>query len=125
MRIAVALREAFVNAIYHGNLELTLAAARGGPRLVRRAGRAAPARGRLRRSPRPRDRARDPHTRSTYVIRDEGRGFDPATLPDPTDRRQNLDRRTGRGLFLIRTFMDEVRHNDVGNEITLVKRRDR
>ncbi|HEX2661032.1 MAG TPA: ATP-binding protein, partial [Polyangia bacterium] len=37
---------------------------------------------------------------------------------------QNLDRRTGRGLFLIRTFMDEVRHNAAGNEITMVKLRD-
>ena len=63
-------------------------------------------------------------TEATYVIRDEGRGFDPAALSDPTSP-QNLDRLTGRGLFLIRTFMDEVRHNDVGNEITLVKRRDR
>ena len=58
------------------------------------------------------------------MIRDEGKGFRPETLPDPTAP-QNLERRTGRGLFLIRTFMDEVRHNAVGNEITLVKRRDR
>ena len=57
------------------------------------------------------------------MIRDEGQGFDLASLPDPT-LPQNLERRTGRGLFLIRTFMDEVRHNDVGNEITMVKRRD-
>jgi anti-sigma regulatory factor (Ser/Thr protein kinase) len=34
----------------------------------------------------------------------------------------NLERVSGRGLYLIWTFMDEVLHNDVGNEITLVKR---
>jgi len=43
-------------------------------------------------------------------------------LPDPTDP-ANLERIGGRGLLLIRTFMDEVRHNDRGNEVTLVKRR--
>jgi anti-sigma regulatory factor (Ser/Thr protein kinase) len=59
----------------------------------------------------------------TYVIRDEGQGFDLAAMPDPT-LPQNLERRTGRGLSLIRTFMDDVRHNDIGNEITMVKRRD-
>ena len=68
--------------------------------------------------------ARETRNDVTYVIRDEGRGFDPTTLPDPTDP-ANLERSTGRGLFLIRTFMDEVRHNAIGNEITLVKRRDR
>ena len=56
------------------------------------------------------------------MVRDEGPGFDPATLPDPTDP-SNLERVGGRGLLLIRTFMDEVRHNESGNEITFVKRR--
>ncbi|HEY1379785.1 MAG TPA: ATP-binding protein [Gemmataceae bacterium] len=54
-------------------------------------------------------------------MRDEGPGFDPATLPDPLDP-ANLERASGRGLLLIRTFMTEVRHNDRGNEITLVLR---
>src|SRR5487761_1854859 len=51
-----------------------------------------------------------------YVIRDEGAGFDPKQLPDPTDP-TNLEKVSGRGLLLIRTFMDEIRHNDKGNEI--------
>jgi anti-sigma regulatory factor (Ser/Thr protein kinase) len=55
-------------------------------------------------------------------VRDEGRGFDPATLPDPLDPAQ-LETTTGRGLLLIRTFMDEVSFNATGNEITIVKRR--
>ena len=56
-----------------------------------------------------------------YVIRDEGPGFDPSTLPDPRDP-SNLERTAGRGLLLIRTFMDEVTFNKAGNQITMVKR---
>ena len=55
------------------------------------------------------------------MVRDDGRGFDPSKLPDPTDP-ANLQKCCGRGLFLIRTFMDEVRFNDTGNEITMIKR---
>jgi len=122
IRVAVALREALVNAIYHGNLDLTSAL------LEADEGRFAELAAR-----RPREQpyasrrvhlvARETRSEVTYMIRDEGQGFDPASLPDPT-LPQNLDRRTGRGLFLIRTFMDEVTHNEVGNEITMVKRRD-
>jgi anti-sigma regulatory factor (Ser/Thr protein kinase) len=43
-------------------------------------------------------------------------------LPDPTDP-ANLGKSSGRGLFLIRTFMDEVSFNETGNEITMIKRR--
>jgi CheY-like chemotaxis protein len=122
MRIAVALREALVNAIYHGNLELTsqllekdeLAFAELAERRPREPAFACR---------RVHVTARETRTEATYVIRDEGRGFDPAVLPDPT-LPQNLDRPSGRGLFLIRTFMDDVRHNEAGNEITLVKRGD-
>ncbi len=55
-----------------------------------------------------------------FVVRDEGQGFDPALLPDPTDP-VNLERVSGRGLLLIQTFMDRVEHNARGNEITMVK----
>ena len=58
----------------------------------------------------------------TYVIRDEGKGFDLSTVPDPTNP-DNLLKASGRGLMLIKTFMDEVTFNGVGNEITMVKRR--
>ena len=54
------------------------------------------------------------------MVRDDGNGFDPAILPDPTDP-ANLERVSGRGLLLIQTFMDSVRHNATGNEITMVK----
>ncbi len=122
IRVAVALREALVNAIYHGNLDLTSALLEDDEvqftDLAARRPHAEPyARRRVHLI------ARETRNEVTYVIRDDGQGFDLASLPDPT-LPQNLERRTGRGLFLIRTFMDEVRHNDVGNEITMVKRRD-
>jgi anti-sigma regulatory factor (Ser/Thr protein kinase) len=59
---------------------------------------------------------------ATLTVRDEGNGFDSSTLSDPTVA-DNVGKTDGRGLFLIRTFMDEVRFNDQGNEITMVKRR--
>ncbi len=57
-----------------------------------------------------------------FVIRDQGRGFDPNSLPDPTDP-ANLEKAAGRGVLLMRSFMDEVSYNDRGNSVTLVKRR--
>ncbi|HSQ19388.1 MAG TPA: ATP-binding protein [Blastocatellia bacterium] len=46
----------------------------------------------------------------TVYIRDYGDGFDPALLPDPTNS-DNLLNPTGRGIFYMRTFMDEVEHS--------------
>jgi len=56
-------------------------------------------------------------------VQDEGTGFDPGHVPDPT-LPENLDLCGGRGIFLIRTLMDEVRYNDAGNCVRLVLRRD-
>jgi CheY-like chemotaxis protein len=122
IRVAVALREALINAIHHGNLETTSALREEDEKLYY-------AQLEERRQQEPYlDRrvhvlAKESHREALYVIRDEGPGFDPATLPDPTDP-ANLDKVSGRGLLLIRTFMDEVHHNKEGNEITLVKRCD-
>ena len=55
-------------------------------------------------------------------VLDEGNGYDPSALPDPCDP-ANIDRSCGRGLLLIRTFFDEVRHNAKGTEISMTKRR--
>ncbi|MBY0456810.1 MAG: ATP-binding protein, partial [Gemmataceae bacterium] len=49
--------------------------------------------------------------------------FDVAALPDPTDP-ENLARASGRGLLLMRSFLDDVRFNPAGNKVTLVKVRD-
>jgi len=57
-------------------------------------------------------------------IRDQGNGFDPTRIPDPLDDK-NLLNVSGRGIFLIRSFMDEFRveHvNGAGTEVTMVKR---
>jgi serine/threonine-protein kinase RsbW len=54
-------------------------------------------------------------------VKDQGRGFDPKLVPDPT-RPENLTRPCGRGLFLMRELLDEVSYNDQGNEVTLVLR---
>jgi len=56
----------------------------------------------------------------TFCISDQGPGFDVTAIPDPTDP-ENLFRPCGRGLFLIRAFMDQVSHNAQGNQITLCK----
>ena len=120
LQLAVALREALVNAIYHGNLEVSSALLEHGVHfddLIRQRRAESPYRER-----RVRLVARETREEATYVITDEGPGFDPSTLPDPTDL-ENLEKPSGRGVLLIRTFMDEVRHNERGNEITLVLRK--
>ena len=55
-------------------------------------------------------------------VRDQGNGFDPNRVPDPT-LECNVERPGGRGLFLIRNLMDEVHFNERGNEVRLVLRR--
>jgi len=122
IRVAVALREALVNAIQHGNLEISSGLRekddREYYRLVEERRQQEPYQDR-----RVHLFAKESHREAVYVVRDEGPGFDPATLPDPTDP-ANLEKVSGRGLLLIRTFMDEVHHNKAGNEITMIKRCD-
>ncbi|NQS97833.1 MAG: ATP-binding protein [candidate division Zixibacteria bacterium] len=57
-------------------------------------------------------------------VRDEGNGFNPDDLPDPTSP-ENLLRLKGRGIFIIRQLMDEVTHRKTneGMEVTLVKKK--
>ncbi|MDZ7780276.1 MAG: ATP-binding protein [Gemmatimonadota bacterium] len=56
-------------------------------------------------------------------VTDQGRGFDPGSVPDPTEP-ANLSKPCGRGLFLMRELLDEVWFNDRGNQVTLVLRFD-
>jgi serine/threonine-protein kinase RsbW len=56
------------------------------------------------------------------IIADEGKGFDPETVPDPTAD-ENLEKPSGRGVMLMRAYMDEVTFNKAGNCVTLVKRK--
>ena len=57
-------------------------------------------------------------------VEDQGPGFNPEAVPDPLAR-ENLERFSGRGLFLMRSYMTWVRHNERGNCITLCKYRSR
>jgi CheY-like chemotaxis protein len=120
IQMTVALREALLNAMEHGNLELDSG-------LREKDDHSYHDLQRERRTQKPyADRrvhvtSRQTRAEATFVIRDEGPGFDVSKLPDPTDP-ANLERRSGRGLLLMRAFMSEVRHNDRGNELTLVWR---
>ncbi len=121
IRVGTALHEVLVNAVEHGNLEVS-SGLRENPdpnaykALVDHRRAQPPYRDR-----RVRLTARFSRREVVYTIRDEGPGFDVSSLPDPTDP-ANLGKCSGRGLLLIRTFMDDVRFNAAGNEITLSKR---
>lgn len=120
MRVGVAVHEAVVNAMVHGNLEVSsdlkdgdwdaylgaIAARRGTPPYSDR---------------RVRVTVRTTRTALEIRVKDEGAGYNPAALPDPTDP-CNIEKGCGRGLLLIRTFFDEVMHEAGGTEIVMVKR---
>ncbi|MFM7844482.1 MAG: ATP-binding protein [Planctomycetota bacterium] len=55
-------------------------------------------------------------------VTDQGDGFVPSEVPDPTDD-ENLDLPSGRGLMLMRSFMTLVEYNDKGNSVRMEKRR--
>jgi serine/threonine-protein kinase RsbW len=57
----------------------------------------------------------------SIIIRDQGGGFDPAAVPDPT-RPENLEAEHGRGILMMKTFMDEVRFEKGGTEVHLLKK---
>lgn len=60
-------------------------------------------------------------TRAVITITDQGGGFNPSALPDPTVD-ENLEKPTGRGVMLIHAYMDEVAYNAAGNQVRMVKR---
>jgi serine/threonine-protein kinase RsbW len=96
MKIAMAVREAAINAVLHGNAydpakKVSLQFERTGGDLV-------------------------------ITIKDQGKGIDLNAIPDPLAP-ENLLKTSGRGIFLIRSFMDEVQINPsaAGTEIKLIK----
>jgi len=94
----IALDEAFVNAVKHGNKNDPTKLVRVGAEL----------------SPK----------EACFTIEDEGEGFDVQTIPDPCDP-TNLFKSSGRGVLLIYNIMDEVEYNAQGNRVKMVKRPDR
>ncbi|MCI0358435.1 MAG: ATP-binding protein [Planctomycetaceae bacterium] len=120
IRVCIALEEALRNGMFHGNLELTSEQREGDAEeyqklVADRASREPYASRRLNVTVRIADDT------GTFVVRDQGPGFDPTKLPDPTDP-ENLEKVSGRGLLLMRTFMDEVSFNSTGNQVTMVKK---
>ncbi len=91
----VALDEAFVNAVKHGNKNDPTKLVRVGAEL----------------SPR----------EACFTVEDEGEGFDVETIPDPRDP-ANLFKSSGRGVLLMYNIMDEVEYNAQGNRVKMVKR---
>ena len=126
-RLGAAIKEALLNAMYRGNLEVSfqqmqdtrvsLLEGKGEDLIATRRTQ----------SPYKERRVRVAVSLDTstarFVIRDEGPGFDPQAIP-VAGRPGSLDPETGRGLVLMRAFMDELSYNDKGNEVTLVKRRE-
>lgn len=126
-RVGAAIKEALLNAICRGNLEISfqetqesrvsLLEGKGGDLISRR-----------RQEPAYKERKVQVAVamnleEARFVIRDEGPGFDPASVP-AAGQPGSLDPQTGRGLVLMRAFLDEVTFNARGNEVTLVKRRE-
>ena len=91
----IALDEAFVNAVKHGNKN-------DAAKLVRIT-------------------ADLSSKEARFTIEDEGEGFNPREIPDPLDP-TNLFKASGRGVLLIYNIMDEVEYNERGNRLTMVKR---
>jgi serine/threonine-protein kinase RsbW len=91
----VALDEAFVNAVKHGNKF-------NAEKLVRIIAEVSPQEAR-------------------FTIEDEGEGFDINSIPDPLDP-SNLFKASGRGVLFIYNIMDEVKYNERGNRLTMIKR---
>jgi serine/threonine-protein kinase RsbW len=57
-------------------------------------------------------------------VTDEGDGFDPGAVPDPRYG-ENLYKPEGRGLFLMRSYMDVVKFNERGNSVCMVKHKEK
>lgn len=91
----VALDEAFVNAVKHGN--------RNDPTKLLRV------------------TAELSAHEAIFTVEDEGDGFDVSEIPDPTDP-ANLFKSSGRGVLLIYNIMDEVEYSERGNRLKMVKR---
>jgi CheY-like chemotaxis protein len=129
IRVGIALEEALLNALYHGNLELSADELRDARSAMvsNGKGNGNVLEERRRKSPycdrRIHFQVSVSNDEAQFVIRDEGPGFNPANVPDPTDP-ANLERESGRGLLLMRSFMDDVSYSSTGNQVTLVKRRE-
>lgn len=120
LRIGIALEEALLNGLYHGNLEVSSSLRDSDQGLYE-----STAKQRMSESPyKERQLYIDVNltpNEASFVIRDEGPGFNPGAVPDPTDP-EFLERPSGRGMLLMRSFMDDIQYNETGNQVTMTKR---
>jgi CheY-like chemotaxis protein/anti-sigma regulatory factor (Ser/Thr protein kinase) len=123
LQIGMALNEALTNAMHHGNLEVpsTLRVDDESDYyfLIRQRQKSLPYCDR-----RVRVQFETSPEQIQIEISDEGPGFNPEAVPDPRSP-ANLEKLSGRGLLLIRTFMDEVRFADKGSRIVMIKHREK
>ena len=121
IRFGVALEEALINAMIHGNLEIDSSIKENDPAqfdtMVQQRCNELPYKER-----KIEVEVELSAEQIVVTIGDHGQGFDPSTLPDPTEP-ENLEKVSGRGVLLMRSFMDEVQFNDAGNRVTMIKRK--
>jgi CheY-like chemotaxis protein len=127
IRVGLALEHALLNALYRGNLEISAAEMQSTRELLLSGQGTTLVDQRLATSPYSTRKiffdVQMSHDAARFVIRDQGKGFDTSQLPKPGDP-DVLEREGGHGLLLMQSFMDEVTFNEVGNEVTMVKRRE-
>lgn len=118
LQLGVAIEHALLNAMVRGNLDLSRAAMPVLNRtLIQDRSQQAPYAGRkvyFRSLVKP--------DSATIVVRDQGLGFDTSSIKEASDP-DSFREGAGRGLVLIKSFMDEVRFADNGRELTMVKHR--
>lgn len=121
LQVSIALQEALTNAMFHGNLELGSEVRQTDERVFDELA--------LERrqcepycSRRIRIHVQLDRNAARFVVNDDGQGFDTMLFNRPVDA-EDLSRIGGRGLILIRTFMDEVGFNSSGNQISMLKYR--
>jgi CheY-like chemotaxis protein len=123
LQIGMALNEALTNAMHHGNLEVPSTLRSDDESdyyfLIRQRQKSLPYCDR-----RIRVQFETSPEQIQIEISDEGPGFDPESIPDPR-LPANLEKLSGRGLLLIKTFMDEVRFADKGSRIVMIKQREK
>jgi DNA-binding NarL/FixJ family response regulator/anti-sigma regulatory factor (Ser/Thr protein kinase) len=121
LQVGIALQEALTNALFHGNLEVSSELRQNDERefdrLVEQRQREEPYRSR-----RIRVQVQLDREVARFVISDDGPGFDTRLLHKPVQP-EDVTQIGGRGLLLIRTFMDQVNFNSSGNQISMIKYR--
>ncbi len=125
MHAGLAVEEALLNALLHGNLELDKAEVQEARKLLRQGIVADCIKKRGAEPPfcdrRTRVDADLTLDAAKFTVRDEGAGFDTSIVPQKRDP-STLGGDEGRGMVLVRNFMDEVEYNAKGNEVTMIMR---